>query len=113
LSYIYDGYCVLRLYVDEQLVAESVALDRPMRPVQSRGVQIGNWPDGDQYAFFGLIDDVKIWRWDPEAPNRNFFGRTPACWNETFADITGRGSEVGRRELTNLVLCIGPPLIEL
>jgi hypothetical protein len=113
LTYLYDGYCVLRLYVDDQLVAESTAFNRTLRPVQGKGVQIGNWPAGDQYAFFGLIDDVKIWRWDPEAPYRNFFGRTPACWNDTFKDLVGHEAEDRGRTLRDLIRCIGPTLIVL
>jgi hypothetical protein len=109
LTYIHDGFSSIRLFIDGTLVGATYGLRSPIRPVGPRGVQIGNWPAGDAYAFDGQIDDVKISRWDPEAAYHQFFCRTvDACWKGTFTDLA-RSADTpdGLRRLRSLWQCIG------
>jgi hypothetical protein len=115
LTYIHDGFATIRLYIDGQLVAINSSLHSPIRPVGPRGIHIGNWPPDDAYTFAGDIDDVRIWRWDPDAAYYQFFCRQPAgCWKQIVTDLGrwARGPE-GQRRLRSLILCVGTAQTEL
>jgi hypothetical protein len=115
LTYLHDGFASLRLFVDDELAAAKYNFSSPIRPVGWRGVHIGNWPDADAYNFDGEIDDVRIWRWEPNAAYYQFFCRRPGkCWKEIYGRIGewAAGPE-GRERLRQLLLCIGMAQTEI
>ena len=108
LTFIHDGFSTIQLAIDGQVVASRNDLYSPILPVGGYGVHIGNWPAGDSYPFAGEIDDVKLWRWDPDAAQAQFFSREPGrCWKGVFDALTKMGrDEVGRRNLIALLKCL-------
>jgi hypothetical protein len=93
LTYVHDGVASLRLYIDDELVAANYNLTAAVRPVGGLGVHIGNWPGSNQFPFSGEIDEVKIWRYDPDHMMDQFFCRnmspeTMACWAEFLNNMT-------------------------
>lgn len=115
LTYIHDGFASIRLYIDGQLVGSNSSLASPIRPVGPFGIHIGNWPPKDAYPFDGEIDDVRIWRWDPDAAYYQFFCRKPgAAWKPIFDDLAGWGQgPEGNMRLRELVQCVGKAQTEL
>jgi hypothetical protein len=66
LRYEHDGYASLRLYMDSKLVAANYSLLSGVPAVTGAGVNIGNWTIADNYQLDGAVDDVKLWRYDPD-----------------------------------------------
>ncbi|MBZ0303467.1 MAG: IPT/TIG domain-containing protein [Anaerolineae bacterium] len=92
LTYLHDGIATIRLYIDGQLVAINSTLRSGIRPVGGTGVHIGHWPGDDRYTFSGRIDEVKIWKYDPDVPDREFFcrlqdARQIDCWGRLFKQL--------------------------
>ena len=115
LTYLHDGFASIRLYIDDKIVASNYNLQSPVRPVGARGLHIGNWPAGDAYPFDGEIDEVKIWRWEPDAAYYNFFCRkSTTCWQDVF-DGLGNWAKDGRNldRYRGLLLCVGTAQTEL
>ena len=109
LRYEHDGFASIRLFIDDQLAAATYSIASPIRPVGSHGVHIGNWPDADVYTFAGLMDRVRIWRWDPDAAYQQFFCRAPGrCWTAIDSQL-GQWADGpdGRERLRSLLQCIG------
>ena len=97
LSYLHDGVSTLQLYVDGELVAVNNDMYAGVGSVQPKGVQIGHWVGDGRYTFSGLIDDVKVWKYDPESGLEQFFCRPlnseqRACWKRIF-DRMGDAAE--------------------
>jgi hypothetical protein len=109
LTYVHDGFASIRLFIDGTLVAVNSTLHSPIRPVGPRGVHIGNWPDADHYTFHGDIDDVRLWKWEPDAAYHNFFCRhTCDCWGRLFGAMGDAASgPEGRERLRSLLQCVG------
>lgn len=68
-SWVHDGFSACRLDLDGTTVAESFNVPGPVSaPQDPYGVAIGHWPGpGDQYTYFGDIEDVKVWMDRPDA----------------------------------------------
>jgi hypothetical protein len=115
LTYVHDGFSTIDLFIDGALVASENSLHSPIQPVGALGVHIGNWPAGNSYPFRGDIDDVKIWRWDPDAAYTQFFARQPGpCWNGIFDELEQKAAEPeGRARLQRAMECMGSAQNEL
>ena len=92
LTYLHDGIATIRLFMNDQLVAINSTLRTGIRPTGPLGVHIGHWPGDDRYTFSGLIDDVKVWKYDPDIPQREFFCRPMEadqidCWGRLYNEI--------------------------
>lgn len=95
LRYEHDGFASIRLFVDGALVAANYKLRSGVPPVVNTGVSIGNWTLSDAYTFDGAIDEVKIWRWDPDDGMGHFLARpldkcTAPCWKEQLDWLAAR-----------------------
>jgi hypothetical protein len=104
LTYLHDGIASLRLYIDDTLVGANYSLQSPVPSVQSAGVHIGHWPpNDDRYSFNGEIDEVKIWKYDPDVAYKQFFcrpmkARQMAAWEQVFDNIAARLADRELRE---------------
>ncbi|MBZ0296458.1 MAG: LamG domain-containing protein [Anaerolineae bacterium] len=109
VTYLHDGISSLRLYIDDQLVGANYNLIAAVPSVNTSGVHIGHWPGDDRYTFSGRIDEIKIWKYDPEVPYKQFFCRpeTRRCWKPIF-DSMGEalGDKERQRAVIGLMLCI-------
>lgn len=119
LRFEHDGYASVRLFIDDVLVAANYSLRSGVPPVVNTGVSIGNWTLTDAYAFDGAIDEVKIWRWDPDEAFGQFLGR-PAqpcgacCWQAIFEWIEAQLHDPhGRQRVIALMGCIGAAQTEM
>lgn len=109
VTYLHDGISSLRLYINDQLVGANYNLIAAIPSVSSGGVHIGHWPGDDRYTFSGRIDEIKIWKYDPEVPYKQFFCRpeTRRCWKPVFDSMGAALGDRGRqRAVIGLMLCI-------
>lgn len=112
LTYVHDGFSSLRLYINDVLVAGNYDLISSVQPVQSRGIHIGNWPAGNLYPFVGEIDEIKIWKYDPDFSLKQFVNRPMSncasnCWTNIFNYISTKTIDPNKREqLMMMVRCI-------
>jgi hypothetical protein len=65
-DFVHDGVSHGRIFLDHQLVGERWDMDGPIGDLGARGVWIGHWPGDDRYTFVGQLDEVQIWKDDPE-----------------------------------------------
>jgi hypothetical protein len=115
LTYIHDGFASIRLFIDDKLVAVNSSLHSSLRPVGSRGIHIGNWPAGNAYTFKGDIDEVRLWKWEPDSGYHHFFCQPPSCcWGDVFGAMGAwaRGPD-GRTRLQALLQCVGTVQTEI
>lgn len=89
LTYIHDGMSSLRLFIGDTLVAGNYNLVAGVPSVQLTGVHIGHWVGDNRYTLTGGIDTLKIWKYDPEAPIKQFYCRPMdpkelACWGRFY-----------------------------
>jgi hypothetical protein len=93
LVIVHDGLNTIRLYADGRLVAQRTDVLASVPPVGFLGISIGNEPDSDHQSFHGSdIDEVKVWRLDPNLMDRQFLTRpmnndVAACWTRFFASL--------------------------
>lgn len=85
LRFEHDGYASLRLFIDDVLVAGRYSLVAGVPAVSDAGVNIGNWTIADQYQLDGAVDEIKIWRYDPDDVLghflcRDFDKQSAPCW---------------------------------
>jgi len=112
LTYFHDGVASIRLYIDGKLVAANYNLISAVPSVASGGVHIGHWPGDDRYTFHGEIDEMKIWKFDPEAPIKQFYCRPMTnkqmeCWRKAFDNLAGvLGDKEKYRLLIGLMRCL-------
>ena len=109
LTYVHDGFSSIRLYIDGVLASVNNTLQASLRPVGSLGIHVGNWPNADHYTFHGEIDDVRLWKWEPDSAYHHFFCRhTCGCWRRVFAGLgEAAGGPEGRERLRSLLQCLG------
>jgi hypothetical protein len=86
----HDGFAKIRLFMDGKLVAEKLA-SGSVPSVQGSGVAIGNRLGGG-WPLKGEIDEIAIWRLDPNEMRREFLCRpftaaTARCWEDLIAAI--------------------------
>ena len=108
LTYLHDGFSTIQVAIDGKVVATKTDMYSPILPVGALGVHIGNWPKADDFPFLGDIDDVKIWRWDPDAAYTQLFSRTLGnCWGGIFQELGRMATDPhGRRALIALLECL-------
>jgi hypothetical protein len=113
LRYEHDGYASLRLYIDDVLVAANYSLRSGIPPVVNTGINIGNWTLSDAYPFDGAVDEVKIWRWDPDEALGQFLGRpmdrcSAPCWRQLFDWLEQKLRDPHERlRILRMLHCIG------
>jgi len=89
LTYLHDGISSVRLYINDTLVGANYGIRASVPSVGPNGIHIGHWPGDDRYTFSGDIDEVKIWKYDPDVPYKQFFcrpmdARQLDCWRQVF-----------------------------
>jgi hypothetical protein len=93
LGVLHDGVSTVELSVDGVPVARII---RPLWPVKPTDVvAIGDFvttPSPSTSGMSGRIDEVRVWRLDPDRITRDFIGRpmdpaTSACWAEWFEQL--------------------------
>lgn len=87
LGFVHDGLTSMELSVDDVTVARS-APRRPVLPALG-GVVVGNTYSATypKYPVVGSIDEVMVWRLEPDRITNQFFDRpmddaTRRCWEE-------------------------------
>jgi len=85
---LHDGLDAMELSVDGEVIARRTGLQAGIPGVGPLGVTIGNWP-GNALVLEGDIDEVKVWRPDPQAMRRLFLSRpfdeaSAQCWERLF-----------------------------
>jgi hypothetical protein len=90
LGFSYDGFSTMEVTIDGVVVGRRSA-SVPIPPVGPEGVSIGADVNGDN-ALLGRIDEIKIWRRDPEVIEREFLCRkwdaaAVECWQRVFGAI--------------------------
>lgn len=90
LGFYHDGFARMQLSIDGRIVGEKI-VSGGVPPVQAAGVAIGN-SLGDGNALRGEIDEVRIWRLDPNEMRREFLCRpydaaTARCWEAIFRAV--------------------------
>jgi hypothetical protein len=67
VDYFHDGISRAWIYLNNTLVAQRFDVPGPIRDIGPYGLTIGHWPDPpNPYTLRGEIDEVKLWRDDPE-----------------------------------------------
>ncbi len=85
LLFVHDGLTQMSLFVDGEAVTSPHGVLSGIPGVGTKGICIGNSvEDGDQ-PFPGEIDEVKVWRLDPNRIRKQFLDRpvdkaTADCW---------------------------------
>jgi hypothetical protein len=90
LGFHHDGFAYCRLFIDGQLVGQA-EVSGAVAAVQAGGVVIGNKLGGGA-PLQGAIDEVRIWRHDPNAVKKEFLGRPfttemARCWEAIFRQV--------------------------
>jgi Concanavalin A-like lectin/glucanases superfamily len=88
----HDGIAAMRLYADGQKVAERHQVLAGIRDAGAVGLRIGNAGSGADECLGGDIDEIKLWRLDPQALWREFSRRpldaaAAACWHDFLLRI--------------------------
>jgi len=91
----HNGYSAVRLSIDGKIVGEA-NVSAAVPPVLAGGVTIGNNATRT-HPLLGVIDEVQIWRIDPEAMRQEFWCRphtqaTARCWEEIFRAVREWGA---------------------
>ncbi len=92
LSYGHDGHRTIEVSIDGRVVGRRNDLVAGVPPVGSGGTTVGSWPNAARFSLQGAVDDLKIWRCDPNAVADEFLSRPlgdreGACWAELFAAL--------------------------
>jgi len=100
LSYTHDGLRWIEIAIDGVVVGRRGDIISGVVPVGPYGTTVGSWPDDRRYTLQGAVDDLKIWRRDPDAMANEFFSRPfgereGACWARLFVAIRDR---LGQRD---------------
>jgi hypothetical protein len=95
LTYSHDGYRGLEVAIDGTTVGRRNDLVSSVGSVGSFGTTVGNWPDAPKFTLKGQVDDLKVWRRDPDAMSDEFFSRPIGkkegdCWAHLFAELASR-----------------------
>ena len=106
VGFVHDGLSLCELYLDGTMIARKEAISLAMPAITSAGIFVGNsnpilsdsggnWEGAG--PLLGSVDDIKIWRLDPQARRRQFFGRpmdesTADAWEDFSLRL---GQELG------------------
>ena len=104
-GFAHDGIDSVELTVDGDVVARRRGLAAGIRGVGAAGVHIGNAPGNAGHCLEGDVDEVRIWRLDPNAMKRAFLSRpfddaSAECWTRIFramGDALARDPECAQR----------------
>ncbi len=89
---MHDGLDTMELYADGQLVARRTGLLAGVPGVGSQGVFIGTSGTYTTHVLDGDIDEVKVWRLNPNIMDEQFFSRpvdkaVANCWERFFRSL--------------------------
>ncbi len=92
IGFLHDGLDTMELFMDGERVARRTGLLAGIPGVGPLGVNVGNSPGSAGLCLEGDIDEVKVWRLDPQAMRRLFLARpfdeaTAECWERIFRCI--------------------------
>ena len=92
LAFEHDGIAAMRLYADGQLVAQRHQVLAGIRDAGVDGLRLGNSSSGADEFLGGDIDEIKVWRRDPQTLWREFSRRpldaaAAACWYDFLLRI--------------------------
>lgn len=119
LRFEHDGFASLRLFIDDKLVAARYSLVAGVPPVTAAGVNVGNWTLTDQYQLDGAVDELKIWRYDPDDVLghflcRNLDGKSAPCWSLWFDWLADLLRDPDKRDrVIRLLQCISSAQTEM
>ncbi len=118
LTYFHDGFSTIRLFMNDTLVAVNNNLRAPIISVGGTGVSIGRWPGDGRYTFDGVIDDVKIWKYDPDLPLEQLFSRKldpdqRDCWRKVLERLGAYTKDEPRGDLTEFIRCVAHLMEEM
>jgi len=90
LAFYHDGFAKMHLSIDGRIVGEKT-VPHGVPSVKGGGVAIGN-NIADGYPLHGDIDEISIWRLDPNEMRREFLCRhysakEARCWEAIFRAI--------------------------
>src|SRR5262245_58355739 len=90
LGFDHNGYSEMQLSI-EGVVVGRTAVSAGVPPVQAGGVTVGNRRGGGQ-PFLGAIDQLRVWRYDPDAIRKEFWCRpftkkAADCWEAIFRAV--------------------------
>lgn len=112
LTYLHDGVSAIRLYMNDALVGAYYGVRSGIQSLGATGVHIGHWPGDDRYTFSGEIDEVKIWKYDPDVPYKQFFCRPMSaqqmdCWRQVFDNMAEMLADPQQsKKLIGLMRCL-------
>jgi hypothetical protein len=75
ITYFHDGIASAVLLINDTIVAERYDLKSPVGSVGARDLIVGSWTIDDRYSFLGSIDEIKVWKYDPDELEKEFFCR--------------------------------------
>ncbi|NYF91803.1 LamG-like jellyroll fold domain-containing protein [Tunturiibacter empetritectus] len=89
VGFYHDGFSKIQLTMDGKLVGQA-DVSSGVPPLQG-SIAVGNHIGGS-HPLNGRIDEVRVWRSDPKAMQREFLCRpytpkTAACWQALFEDV--------------------------
>ncbi|NOJ98620.1 LamG domain-containing protein [Corallococcus coralloides] len=107
VTFVYDGVTSARLFIDGQQVASRNDYVAGIGPVGTAGVVIGNWTLMSQFAFDGLIDQVRVWKHDENALVKEFSRRplgpeASDLWDNMLDCVRGHLVPHGRSLLSEI-----------
>ncbi|WP_159928306.1 LamG-like jellyroll fold domain-containing protein [Rhodococcus sp. WAY2] len=105
LEFEYDGVSRATLSMDGKLAAVKTGVFPPLPGASPTWLTIGSNPDMDWWSEYeGLIDEIKIWRRNPQVLGANFLERpydkeTADCWanwGRAFAEWLQQNAQCGQ-----------------
>lgn len=112
VTFIHNGVG-LWLYLNDELVGVRHDIASGVLPVQGNGVHIGAWPGQNEFMLHGALDELRIWKYDPQFRYKKFFCRPmsperEACWRSLLARIVFYlNQEETREQMLGVLNCIG------
>jgi hypothetical protein len=110
ITYFHDGIASAVLLINDTVVAERYDLKSPVGSVGARDLIIGSWTIDDRYSFLGSIDEVRVWKYDPDELGREFFCRFKdakalKCLNRGYERWLSKLSPQKIRQITLYIKC--------
>ena len=113
ILFVHDGLTHMQFSVDGAAVTPPRAVLSGIPGVKPKGIRIGNGLAGNE-AFEGDIDDIKIWRLDPNEARRQFVGRpmdpaTADCWTrfvESLRDAFAKYPDCAEKLRTQMIAAV-------
>lgn len=113
VKYIHDGVASAKLYINDVLVGANNDICKSVCSVGDRGLAIGHSSDpyNDRYTMHGSIDEVKLWKYDPDVMPKQFYSRPMnskqlKCWGNVFYCLKKQAAGENGKELIHFIKCI-------